>query len=225
MYGGEPQYENTLHYYFTYDDDGRISSYVTPKETFHYKYTDGVEVVHLCDSKGREIKRCERGQNGYVSIERGVGSYEISTAYVYDDDGYLNIVDGNDGGCVLRDFGSSSFTVVLYENSKERNCYYKTNPYPNNANIDLNCFVSVLADQAPGHQAAMLPFEFFGKKHPEIICLEMIDGYDCYSEYFEVTKNEHDLPSKISFKSILRWDRSILNNIVVDIYYDAIRVE
>ena len=223
---GEPQYESTQHYYFTYDDEGRISRYVTPQNTFRYEYTDGVEVVRLYDaSVGEVIKWCYRGPYGYVTKEEGQYRLDYSGAYVYDDDGYLNVVDGTDGGCTLKDFGSRSFTVVLYENSKERYCYYKTNTYPNNANIDLNCFVSVLADSAPYHQTAMLPFEFYGKKHPEIICLEMIDGYDYYSEYFEVTKNEHDLPSKISFKTILHSNHESLGNTVVDIYYDAIRVE
>ncbi len=226
MDDGELRYESTQHYYFTYDDAGRISTYETPLYSFRYDYSDE-DGVYLYDAKtGGAIKWCRYGQNGYVSDEDGLGRLTFSGAYIYDEEGYLSVVDDGATGCSIKRDGTISFSIVVVDRSGRENWYYKTNTAPNNANIDLNSYITLLADRAPYHQAAMLPFDFYGKRYPELICAEMgPKSNDYYFDMYKVTLNDESLPKEISYNGYDIYDGKLTRSYLVEVSYDAIRVK
>jgi hypothetical protein len=72
----------------------------------------------------------------------------------------------------------------------------------------------------------MLPFDFYGKRYPELICTEMgPKSNDYYFDMYKVTLNDESLPKEISYNGYDIYDGKLTRSYLVEVSYDAIRVE
>lgn len=211
----EPSSVNT--YRFTYDDEGRIQNYYIINGNYAYDWTysyKGVEEVYVTGDESYMAYIMRDGGIEYLyntTVESTDGKLVASP--VYDENGYMVLLNNNtfeyeNGNLVTFNCRGSVYT---YEYTDEKN----------NANLDLNCFISNCStyEYDYSHYSLFAPFRFYGKSSENLISKEIwFTGADFDYEY-EYEKDSQGRISSIVRKTMSRYNADMLSRTTYTITY------
>ena len=203
-------------YRFSYDNEGRIQKYTIVNDNYTYEWTysyKGIEEVHVT---GNESYIGYMGREGIHSLYSLLASSTDQTLVAspqYDGDGYMlslnnNMLDYENGN--LSTFNNRG-AIYTYEYTEEKN----------DANIDLNSFISSCSmyEYDYSHYSLFAPFRFYGKSSENLISKELLSESADYDHEYTYNKDEQGRISSITKKTILRYSPNMLSMTTYGITY------
>ena len=201
---------------FAYDDEGRIQNYTIIDGDYTYEWTysyEGVEEVYVSGSESYMGYIGVEGINSLYSLPSSGTNQVLVASPQYNSDGYMqslnnNVLDYENGN--LSTFNCRG-SVYTYEYTGEKN----------NANIDLNCFISncSMYEYDYSHFSLFAPFGFYGKSSENLISKEIwFESADFDYEY-TYEKDEQGRISSITRRTVPRFSGNILSMTTYRITY------
>lgn len=204
--------KNVTTYIFSYDSKGRISKYVMDRVTGQVSFEYGYE-AHQVVVSGPESYRGALNEKDFIQTLKTMDLNPIVVASAsYDSQGYLSVFNN-------RKMSYDKNKNLVSAGNRFEYLYAKE---ANDANIDLNCFISDCSayEFDYGHYSLFAPFGMYGKASAHMIAeqhLEMSDYY--YSYTYE--RDEKNRLSEITRKSISNYNYDqTLNTTEFTIYYE-----
>lgn len=205
--------KNVTTYSFSYDSKGRISKYVmehaASQNSFEYEYEDRQVVV-----SGPESYRGVLNENGFIETLKSMDRDQTVVASAsYDQQGYLSVFNNK------KMFYDKNKNLV---NSDRFEYLYAKEA--NDANIDLNCFLSDCSNYEfdYGHYSLFAPFGMYGKASVNMVAEQhfQVQAADYYYSY-AYERDEKNRISEITRKSISNYNYDqTLNTTEFAIYYE-----
>ena len=203
-------------YRFSYDNEGRIQNYTIVVGDHIYEWTysyKGVEEVHVTGNESYMGYIGREGINSLYSLSSSSTNQILVASPEYDSDGYMvalnnNVFDYANGNLLTFSCRGSIYT---YEYTEEKN----------DANIDLNCFISSSGtyEYDYGHFSLFAPFGFYGKSSENLISKEIwFESADFDYEY-TYEKDDQGRVSSITRKTMLRFSDKMLSRTTYEISY------
>lgn len=204
--------KNVTTYAFSYDSKGRIRKYVVSEAanqaSFEYGYEENEVVV-----SGSESYLGILNDKGFIETLKSVGHVQTVVASAsYDPQGYLSVLNNRKIFYDKNKNLESSGSRFEYIYKKEIN----------DANLDLNCFISNCStyELEYSHYSLFAPFGMYGKASTNMIAEEHPDSWDYYYSY-TYERDEKDRISGILRKGINNYNpEQILNTTKFTIYYE-----
>lgn len=201
-------------YTFKYDDQWRIREYSISKDNninmFNYRY-NGVEEVYVeGDKQYKGLLKEQRLEKLYENSSAAV-PFTLVASPMYNEEGYMSSVNDM---IFIYDKGN----LISIAGSKNMDYSYEYSDLDNNANIDLNSFIS---NCNKVHRCFLFAsFGFCGEFSNNLISKEIwSETADFYFEY-TYEKDSDGRISTIIRKSIDKHSGSVLNTTTFEVFYE-----
>ena len=203
-------------YRFSYDNEGRIQNYTIVNGDYTYEWTysyKGVEEVHVAGSESYMGYIGREGINSLYSLSSSGTNQVLVASPVYDNDGYMVALNNN-----AFDYENGNLSTFSYRGSIYT---YEYTEEKNDANIDLNCFISSCGtyEHDYSHFSLFAPFGFYGKSSENLLSKEIwFESADFDYEY-TYEKDDQGRISSITRKTMPRFSGNMLSMTSYEITY------